>query len=488
MHVYTCALIIGHPYNIPFAGDELANAASEFFLAFSKNHRFGGGDTLTVVISSTESEPLDFQVSSLLGDYYSYTLYPPAPLLLTLPSYLTVENEGDRSKGVWVRTSEPGHLITVTAMNYEEHTADAFLALPSGPLLQEYSYIIPSMLWNNRSGDNFPSLMLLVGTEDDTTVMIIPMEYVTIPYDLRDLTDPRTIIGPGQSYTVTLNKMETYQLENALDLTGSQVISNKPLSVFAGHECADVPQGITACDHLFEQVPPTNSWGRYFFLVSSNSASRSSPEWYRIVTSKQYTTITITCYSLQESLHSFSYQAYVASVGGFEQFLVERENYCTVAADKPALVMQYAYGGSVNDGQGDPFMMMILPTEQYVTNTTIQLWAYDYFTNDITVIVLQQEYPSNVLLDGSPLTSSWDQIYCSEEELCGFSLRLPVSVGYHYIQHLNSSVPVAVYVYGFGYYQGYGYPAALSLKSELQYIALRWLIGAHCSRLSQSYM
>ena len=199
--------------------------------------------------------------------------------------------------------------------------------------------------------------------------------------------------------------------------------------------------------------------------MSSDSANRSSPEWYRIVASKEFTTITITCYSLQDSLHSFSYHAYIAPVGAFEQFLVERDNYCYVVADKPVLGMQYAYGGSANNDHGDPFMMMVLPTEQYVTNTTIQFWAYDNFINDITVIVLQQDYPSNVLLDGSELLSNWAEIYCSEEELCGYALRLSVSVGSHALRHLNGSVPVAVYVYGFQYYQGYGYPAALSMKS-----------------------
>jgi hypothetical protein len=185
----------------------LTNHASEFFLAFSKNHRFGGGDTLILTISSTESVPVEIQVSSLYGYYQSGTVYPSSPYQLYLPSSLTVDSESDRNKGLWVRTINSSQSITVSGMNYEQHTADAVLALPSGPVLQEYRYIINSMLWNNRTGDNFPSLMLLVGTEDNTAVTITPTEYVTVPYDLRDSDDPRSFIGPGESYTVTLNKM-----------------------------------------------------------------------------------------------------------------------------------------------------------------------------------------------------------------------------------------------------------------------------------------
>ena len=128
--------------------------------------------------------------------------------------------------------------------------------------------------------------------------------------------------------------------------------------------------------------------------------------------------------------------------------------------------MQYAYGGSANSGVGDPFMMMILPTEQFVTDTTLHFWAYGNFNSDITVIALQQNYLSNVVLDDNIThTFDWIELYCSEQELCGYTLRLPVIAGSHSIKHLNSSVPMAVYVYGFDYYQGYGYPAALSLKS-----------------------
>ena len=449
-------------YTPATVADIPTNVASEFFVAFSKNHRFGYDDTLTLVVTTSESEPVQFQISTLTGYTYTSTLYPSYPVqTITIPSYLTVDNAFDRNKGIWVQTFEPNMSIAVSGMNYEQHTADVFLALPSGPPSQMYTYIASSVLWNNRSGDNFPSLMLLVATEDDTSITIIPTEYITIPYDLMDPYNPRTTISPGESYTVTLNRQQTFQLETALDLTGSQAYSNKPLAVFAGHECADVPQGITACDHLFEQVPPTSTWGRFFFLVSLHG--RNSPDWYRIIASKESTTTTITCYTLDDSLHSFSYHIYTASPGGFEEFLVDENSYCYVEADKAILVMQYAYGGTATNGFGDPMMMMVLPTEQFVANTTIRFWAYHNFVNYITIIVLEPQYPNDVTMDGTLLTSNWNEIYCSEEQLCGYALRLSVIAGYHYI---STTAPLAVYVYGFESYQGYGYPAAMSMKSE----------------------
>ena len=141
-------------YILATVADIPTNVASEFFVAFSKNHRFNNDDTLMLVVTTSESEPVQFQISTLTGYTYTSTLYPSNPVQsITIPSYLTVDNEFDRSKGIWVRTTDPNMSIAVSGMNYEQLTADVFLALPSGPRSQVYTYIISSMLWNNRSGD-----------------------------------------------------------------------------------------------------------------------------------------------------------------------------------------------------------------------------------------------------------------------------------------------------------------------------------------------
>ena len=174
----------------------------------------------------------------------------------------------------------------------------------------------------------------------------------------------------------------------------------------------------------------------------------------------------MTCFQLDDVFYSFSDKVYIADVGEFEEFNVNRMKYCYVSADRPVLVIQYAYGRSANNDWGDPFMMMIIPTEQYITNTTISFYAFENFNSDITIVVLQQAAPTsgNVLLDNVSVGSEWTQLHCSEEELCGYTLRMQVSSGFHTLKHFNNSVPVAVYVYGFERYRSYGYPAAMTLR------------------------
>ena len=38
------------------------------------------------------------------------------------------------------------------------------------------------------------------------------------------------------------------------DYTGVYVTATKPVAVFGGHECAQVPVGTKFCDHIYEQV------------------------------------------------------------------------------------------------------------------------------------------------------------------------------------------------------------------------------------------
>ena len=418
----------------------------------------------TLIIGNPESASVDYEVYSPHQAYYTNgTILPLSHISVRLPSSLTVSSDRDRKKGVRVSTTDPSRLITVSGLNYQRlGSADAFLAIPTNPGAGKYTYIISSMQPVTSDGMTSLSLVLIVGTQNNTLLTITPTTTITIPTDIGGHNNE---VNPRESCNVTLNKLETYQIESHEDLTGSVVVSNKPLSVFAGHQCGDIPVDSESCGYLVEQIPPTSTWGRSFFLVQYSSWVSS--EWYRIVSSEPLTTLSITCSLLENSLHTSSHKFYIAIVGGFKQFQMERHHYCYLSADKPVLVMQYAYGSSTDDDQRDPFMTMIVPSEQYVSNATINFYAYEHFHSKVTVVMLKKDVPtsSDILLDNIALDTNWVELYCSEEKLCGYTLSTNISNGFHFLKHLNSTIPLAVYVYGSKEFQSYGYPAAVALRS-----------------------
>ena len=80
-----------------------------------------------------------------------------------------------------------------------------------------------------------------------------------------------TIIGSaftlnGTTASIMLHEAETLLVANTSDLTGTVVLSTKPIALFSGHGCANVPALVTACDHLVEQIPPVSTWGSSLLL------------------------------------------------------------------------------------------------------------------------------------------------------------------------------------------------------------------------------
>jgi len=50
------------------------------------------------------------------------------------------------------------------------------------------------------------------------------------------------------------------------DITGYKIVGSRPVSVFAGHACASIPEGKSYCDHIVEQIPPVSELGKLHFV------------------------------------------------------------------------------------------------------------------------------------------------------------------------------------------------------------------------------
>ena len=74
------------------------------------------------------------------------------------------------------------------------------------------------------------SELSVVATEDGTDVTIVPTA------------DTTSGVTAGTATTKTLNRGEALPVQSSTgDLSGSMVTSSKPVSVFGGHKCANVP-------------------------------------------------------------------------------------------------------------------------------------------------------------------------------------------------------------------------------------------------------
>ena len=312
---------------------------------------------------------MPFTVSSSTGQIYSGTATNTGARSVTLSSSFAVEDNTVRNKGVRVRATDASKELTVYGINYQTHTADGFVALPCYDYQQEnYTFYAVSTHFN-RSSSPLISQVLLVGCEESTELTITPTQAIQIPPDLAMGSNLPLTVPSGTSYTVTLNRLQTFLFYSTLDLTGSKVVSNKAIAFFSGHECADVPVAVAACDHLVEQLPPTLTWGRRFFVASL--FLRTTGEEYKLITSTTTTTVVCYCYPSTGGSVSQTFMTTLNGAGSSYEFHITQNMFCSIQATSPVFLVQLAFGGSREpSGYGDPFMMMIPPVEQYSNNYT----------------------------------------------------------------------------------------------------------------------
>jgi len=285
-----------------FTAGSTSNAGREFYIGFMKTINIENR-TLTVSISvtTTESVPVHFTVSNHTTTIYSGTAHNSSVTEIALPGSYTVSNVTERNKGLQIQVTDAGKTILAYGMHNHSGSADGLLVLPCNKYrVENYTYFAVSTQWGNRTSDRLSSEVLLVGCEDNTEVTITPTQTIQI---LVRGGNSELNVTSSESYTITLNRMETFQFNSLLDLSGSKVTSSKPVSFFSGHECADVPTNVPACDHLVEQLPPTVTWGQLFFTASLKN--RTSGE--LLDQNKRYRSCL--CYSTRINYNKLCYQS-----------------------------------------------------------------------------------------------------------------------------------------------------------------------------------
>ena len=403
----------------------LESSGNEFYLGFAFN-LLDRVQELYIFVTTTESESVNFAISAV-GFSFTGTATSTSSSQITIPNTLEVQSVNDREKGIRVK-AEGDKTIVVYGLSYQMFTSDAFLALPCSSLaVDEYEYF--AVTYSVSSG--WRTYILIVACEDNTQI--------TTP-----------------SHSITLNQQQTYQIESLVDLTGTQIVSTKPISVFGAQECVNVPVGVAFCDHLTEQIPPTATWGSRFMVASL--LGRNTGERIRVISSEG-ATVTLNCNSFTSPVNYT-----LANPGAWVELTIQPNNYCSIEAFSPVYVSQFASGGE-SDNVGDPFVMMIPPIEQYSNNYVLQALP-EFEANYLTIYVAPEYFqPQSIFVDNSNIESSqWINVNCAHTEaVCGYITRVSVTSGDHRLYHQDSSARVGVSAYGFNTFNSYGYPGGLRL-------------------------
>lgn len=336
--------------------------------------------------------------------------------------------------------------ITLYGINILPKSADAFLGLPSDVLTGRYIVLAYPNGWDNNSGSfDTPSQFCVIGTEDGTQVRI------TSP--------PGTRINrhaAATPFTVTLNRGQVFfgqaSLNGEQDVSGTEILADKPVAVFGGNKRTSIPTRVgNFRDHLVEQLPPLDAWGRSALVTPHFEITPGSQDTavVRILAAFLGTEVTITDDAGTSKL----------TLGPGNSIELPLMKPMSVDATQPIMVAQYEHSVGTQGNLGDPFMMLVPPSEQFDTAYAFQSVLHSEFSNAHFInVVIPSGGQNSVILDNRPLNGNFRPIPGSRH----LYAQVRVSGGSHYIR---ADSAFGLYVYGYGEATSYGYPGGMLFRT-----------------------
>ena len=356
--------------------------------------------------------------------------------------------------------------ISVSMISSTLNGSESYLALPVPFLGSQYVALSARNSINNNS--SIGSDMAIIATEDNTVVHITPKRTLVGYNDTGSYNYPA-----GTEYTKSLNKGQVYFVSDSTqgsDLSGTIVTATNSLTsnpsrvvLIGGSLQAQFPDdSVTAPNPVYQELPPVDGWGQNFVTVplarwpefpDQPWVPTRTGDTFRILAS-QATDVTINGSTTLIHL----------SAGDVVQQILTGPS--SINANHPILVTQISNGGNFEGtGRtlGDPAMMLVPATDQYLDHYLIQTGppgyrdpnytTYEGFTRHAVNVTVQSSFAGQILIDGVAIPASQ---FSAIPNTSFSGAVVELAPGSHSI---DGPVTFGAITYGYGDFDAYGYPA-----------------------------
>lgn len=395
----------------PLAWGALDNKGTEFILGFLPNYSTPNielhltGDVATqVLVEYPANAPTFSQTVAVTPG--NVTIVPlPASAAQSWSAGVTANNA--------VRATSTREFVCYM-INRAPYTSDASLAIPVDTFNTEYIVFTydPAGIFN-------PLRQFAVfAAYDDTSVNIAFPDGTTASF----------VLNKGQArYYATSSSSPGY--------AGTTINASKPIGVTSGNQCLN--QGVGACDHVFEMLPPTAAWGKE--IPAANIPETANGTSYGIVGSVDGTTV--------------QYGSNTVTVNRGQVVLTSRmANDLMFTSDQPIMVAQIMWNRTPGGSPiGDPALGILTPGPQYMHGYTFSTVGGNQFAENSVTIIAENSEVGTLTLDGTPIPAA----AFTSIEGSGYSVtRQNIADGVH---TTNSTGLHGITVEGFNSYDSYLY-------------------------------
>ncbi len=421
MKKYLCFLFLLMLCSITHAATP-STEGTEFWVTFMNNFNTQASShslQLKLIVSSRENATVTMR-NPQTGWQHSLQVVANQVAEYVLPNeQIYTYNAGVVEKtGVIVTSTAP---VSLYAANFREHTYDATIVMPTTALGTNYVVQV-------YENDLYAKELAVVATANNTQVTITP--------------HARTTSGQvkGVPFMVTLQRGEVYQLmskDSGNDFSGTCVQSDKPVAVFAGHQCINVPTGNPWCDHIVEQQLPTLMWGRQF-VVTKTKGQNGDRVMLTAVNDNTKLYVNGTLKTTLNALQSYEFRL--------------TDNSAYIETSEPATCYLYIEGARDNNMMGDPSSVHVSPIEQRIKQLTFSTFQTSVSRTHYVNIVTTKSGVNSIKLDGNIISNEFNAVQGNANLMYA---QIQIQNGTHTIEtNIDGFVG---HVYGLGDCESYAY-------------------------------
>ncbi|NMN37296.1 PKD domain-containing protein [Pedobacter sp. SG918] len=417
-------------------GQNVSNEGTDFWAVFPTHVPSGGfnGNIAIFVTSKSSSE-----VTVTCGSATPITKTIPANTAVRFDvpradAYIDRVTDANRvltNRGIHIKVADGKPKVSVYAHIYGRARSAASLILPFETLGQTYY----SMNFTQTNGGN--NFLTLVAVEDNTKIILHEKNGNKIPITLSKAGDAYEYLASG-----------TEDLTGIYVETDPETSSCKRFAAFSGSSVIGIVCN-NSQDPLFQQLYPTNSWGKNYGVVPFINRKYI----LRILAQEDNTSVTYNGITQVINKGKFFIESGTLTGSTF------------ITADKLISVAQYALSqdcSSANGGGiiGDPEMVILNPIEFNIRGVTVFSSNLEAIQDKYINVLIKTDKISGFRYNGVVPTTAW--IPLSGNPLYSYtqitvdneSVTLTADDGFNAI------------AYGFGDHESYAYSAGTNLSSN----------------------
>ncbi len=340
-----------------------ANAGTDFTFSVPPAYARGGSDNrISIFVSAPWSAEVTVEIKALNLVRSISTVACETSVIHLSPAEaeVFVKNPSDEAPakdvfaGAGVRVHSDLPIVAHVELEYE-FTGDGAMLIPDAALGTEYvvsSYADVSAMYDELE---LPSETTVTAIEDGTTV------WFTLGGNA--LTETTNGMKTGDTRQYTLNAGDVLSIATATlegDVSGSYVRATKPVAVYSGNQCANVPTIIRWCNYIMCSETPLHAWGKTYHFPTI--LGRKDNAYLQIMAAADDTEV------LRDGVPftNIDGPGGVQGVGFHSSVsLDDSQRGVNFSSDK-TINITWLNPGTERDGvQTEPFAIPLIPVEQY---------------------------------------------------------------------------------------------------------------------------